>query len=210
MLLIVGQRQTSKALGLHPSRAFPTTVAPTLNLECCFSLSIPALFVIYHITNVKLKFTNAFDMHIIRILIFVWQPVIHRNPTQLRRTCPNNEEIHEYPPLPYLNVPTTQCWGQHWLETMGCTTLKLHMRNRLTLRSRDASGQQGHPLWRPPQLTEERRQRLKGQVQGRSNYNWHFQSWREALHQDSVTMVRVRSCWMNCCPVLQVLVEKAG
>lgn len=55
-----------------------------------------------------LKCSNAFDMHIILILIFVWQPVINIKPTQLRRTCPNNEEIHEDSPCPHLNVPTTQ------------------------------------------------------------------------------------------------------
>lgn len=64
-------------------------------------------------------FTNAFHMHIIFILVFVWQPVTHRNPTQLTRTSPNNEKIHDNSPHLYLNVPTTQCRGQHWLETMG-------------------------------------------------------------------------------------------
>lgn len=64
------------------------------------------------------------------------------------------------------------------------------MRRLRMLRSGDASGQQGCLLWTPPQLTEERRERLKGHVQGRSNYKWHFPSKKRSLSPPSATTAR--------------------
>lgn len=52
------------------SRAFPTTVAPTL--QCCFTLFIPALLVVYLIWLTNSSFiTNVFVIYIMHFLIFV-------------------------------------------------------------------------------------------------------------------------------------------
>lgn len=152
-------------------KGFPTAAAPILNysLHTCIVSYVPYGYQMFKFIS------NVSEVYII-LLVIVQQSAPHRTPTQLTVTEPNNKEIHGDPPHLQLNVPTAPRWGHSWLETMWSTTLKLHTRRRLRLRSQDASGQQGRPLWEPPQSTEERRQRLKGHVQGRYNYNWHFPS----------------------------------
>lgn len=73
--------------------------------------------------------------------------------------------------------------------------------------STDASGQQGCPLWRPPQLTEEKEAKIKGVT---SREDLIINDISHLKGESFTTRIHGRGAGGRRCPVLPVVVWKAG